>query len=245
MRAAIRFSHTFSVVIANASGMGLPDQTACSLYPTLVRLTPRDQVASRSVVWLGNSSGLPSTRFTSAGAGPPFIRTPTSRWNCSKSARRVRRLIVDWSGSASGRVRGVQFPASHAQQTGRSCSAAQVWTLTTSAVECWSRLCRPKSAATAEIAADNSAQRSSSMNAPSWLKEHHGLELRVAQGVRELAHNPLREREKSAPENIIPHLAPVHTLAGCQILLGVRDALGKRSARQVLDVIREGQETLW
>src|SRR5215211_2576247 len=196
MRAAIRFSHTFSVVIANASGMGLPDQTACSLYPTLVRLTPRDQVASRSVVWLGNSSGLPSTRFTSAGAGPPFIRTPTSRWNCSKSARRVRRLIVDWSGSASGRVRGVQFPASHAQQTGRSCSAAQVWTLTTSAVECWSRLCRPKSAATAEIAADNSAQRSSSMNAPSWLKEHHGLELRVAQGVRELAHNPPEYRER-------------------------------------------------
>src|SRR5687768_884369 len=53
MRAAIRFSQTFSVVTANASGIGFPDQTACSLYPTLVRLTPRLQVASRSPVWLG------------------------------------------------------------------------------------------------------------------------------------------------------------------------------------------------
>jgi hypothetical protein len=32
------------------------------------------------------------------------------------------------------------------------------------------------------------------MCAPSWLKEQHGLELRVAQGVRAMAHNPLRER---------------------------------------------------
>jgi hypothetical protein len=150
-------------------------------------------VASRSVLWLGSSSGLPSTTFTSAGpaaAGRPFKRRPTRRWNSSKSARRVRRLIVDWSGNASGRVRGVQLPGSHAQLTGRSCKAAQVWTRTISAVQCRSRLCRPNPAATAEIAADNSAQRSSSMRAPSWLKEHHGLELRVAQGLMSMAHNP-------------------------------------------------------
>jgi hypothetical protein len=30
------------------------------------------------------------------------------------------------------------------------------------------------------------------MRAPSWLKEHHGLELRVAQVVNAIAHNPLR-----------------------------------------------------
>jgi hypothetical protein len=39
-----------------------------------------------------------------------------------KSARRARRLIVDWSGSVGGRAAGFQFLASQAQQTGRSCN---------------------------------------------------------------------------------------------------------------------------
>src|SRR4051794_7328628 len=194
MRAAIRFSQTFSVVIAKASGIGFPEKTACSLYPRLVRPTPRLQVASRSVLWLGNSSGLPSTTLTSPGFALPLSRLPTRSRNAMKSSRRVRRLIVDWSGNSAGRVDRFQFLGSHAQLTGRSCNAAQVWTLTITAVECWSPLCRLKPTATAEIAADNSAQRSSSMCAPSWLKEHHGLELRVAQGLMAVAHNPLRER---------------------------------------------------
>jgi hypothetical protein len=52
-----------------------------------------------------------------------------------KSARRVRRLIVDWSGSCSGRVAARQLRASQAQLIGRSNSAAHRCTRTISAVE--------------------------------------------------------------------------------------------------------------
>src|SRR5436190_591906 len=108
MRPAIRFSHVPSVVIANASGMGFPEKIACNLYPTAVRLTPRPHVASRSVVWLGSSSGLPSTTTC-----PPTVPVPC--------------VLL------------------------------------------------------------------------SWLKGHHGLEPRVAQGVSAIAHNPpeYRAREQS------------------------------------------------
>src|SRR6266576_1268606 len=112
MRAAIRFSQVFSVVTAKASGIGFPEKTACSLYPRLVRLTPRLHVASRSVLWLGSSTGL------------PLSRAPTRPRNAMKSSRRVRRLIVDWSGNSAGRVDGFQFFARHAQLIGRSNSAA-------------------------------------------------------------------------------------------------------------------------
>jgi hypothetical protein len=111
--------------MAKASGIGFPEKTAWSLYPTPVRPTPRPHVASRSVVWLGNSSGLPSTTFTSPGTALPLSRTPTRSRNAMKSSRRVRRLIVDRSGNASGRAAGSQLPASQAQQTGRSNNAAQ------------------------------------------------------------------------------------------------------------------------
>src|SRR3982750_668048 len=74
MRAAIRFSHTFSVVIANASGIAFPEKTACSLYPLLVRPTPRLQVASRSVLWLGSSSGFSSAPLTRPPAPPPLAQ---------------------------------------------------------------------------------------------------------------------------------------------------------------------------
>jgi len=121
--------------MANASGIGFPDQIAWILYPMAMRLTPRPQAASGSPLWLGNSSGLPSTTFTSAGSGFPLRRPPTRRRNCMKSSRRVRRLIVDWSGNSPGRTAGGQFPGSHAQQTGRSCRQAHWWTLTTAAVE--------------------------------------------------------------------------------------------------------------
>jgi hypothetical protein len=44
------------------------------------------------------------------------------------------------------------------------------------------------------------------MCAPSWLKEHHGLELRVAQGLMAVAHNPLRER---VGVRALPFLLPI------------------------------------
>src|SRR3954454_11567656 len=161
MRAAIRFSHTFSVVIANASGIAFPEKTACSLYPLLVRPTPRLQVASRSVLWLGSSSGFPSTTLTSPAAalplGVPLSRPPTRSRNVMKSSRRVRRLIVDWSGNSAGRAARFQFLGSHSQLLGLPGNAAQVWPLTITEVEGWSPWCRLKPTEAAEIAADNSA----------------------------------------------------------------------------------------
>ena len=123
--AAICFSQTLSVVTANPSGIGFPETIAWSFHPTAVRLAPRHQVASRSVVWLGNSSGLPSVTLTRDGFGLPFIRCPARRRNCSKSGRRARRLMVDWSGSRSGRADAFQLAASHAQLIGRSWRQAQ------------------------------------------------------------------------------------------------------------------------
>src|SRR3954447_25668986 len=78
MRAAIRFSQVFSVVTAKASGIGFPEKTACSLYPRLVRLTPRLHVASRSVLWLGSSSGFLLTTLTprGPGGGGPPVQAP-------------------------------------------------------------------------------------------------------------------------------------------------------------------------
>jgi hypothetical protein len=179
--------------------MGFPGKTAWISHPGPMRPTPRPPAASRSELGLGSSSGLPSTTLAKAGAGLPSSRSPARRRNASKSSRRMRRLIVEGSGDASGRVRGVQFPARHAQRIGRSRRAAQAWTRTISAAGRRSLLCRPNPTATAEIAADNSAHRSSSMRAPSWLEERHGLELREAQGVGAMAHYPpvRRGRAKS------------------------------------------------
>jgi len=50
------------------------------------------------------------------------------------------------------------------------------------------------------------------MRAPSWLKEHHGLELRVAQGLMSVAHNPLVNEDHDEVEQEQPlqnvHVAP-------------------------------------
>ena len=93
---------------------------------------------------------LPSITFTSRigsapgrgsddASGPLFIPAPTAARNASNRLPcppRVRRLIVDWSGNFSGRVRWSQFSASHAQLTGRSCDTAHRCTRTTTAVRC-------------------------------------------------------------------------------------------------------------
>jgi hypothetical protein len=89
-------------------------------------------------------SALPSITFTSRiGAGgrptPRFIRRDTASRNASNRLPwrpRVRRLIVDWSGSFAGRRRASQLSASHAQLTGRSCAAAHRCTRTITAVRC-------------------------------------------------------------------------------------------------------------
>jgi hypothetical protein len=45
------------------------------------------------------------------------------------------------------------------------------------------------------------------MCAPSWLKEQHGLELRVAQEVMPVAHNPPEYREREDGELVRIRLA--------------------------------------